>query len=481
MKEKFHKKNTTTEILKFITKTRKFKATILLSILLSLYGSFVLTAGIKNYFSAILNTFQFATFNSLFFLVILINTVNVCSTFNQYDSYLIRLENKKKYLKELIKLVVYSNLIVSLVILLSYLSVVNILKCGYIYIKSYNGYINNMVYTIFYLLRYIVLTLLVSIFNVFLYHKLKEEKVIVIDFIFVFAFWLYPLGIMETTNTFQLPIWRYFENIDYGNFMLEVSYSLLYILLLEVLVIFVYHLINRREKIFMKYIAISDIKYMIKKNYKYILTLILIPAFSLYFIISNYDISSEEMLITSMGLRIDSYFPIDIMMFIINIIIHIYLVISFYINDLIRKKDNLFLRISTTKWCFNKQIVLIFLLTMIKISQYIVLILMICLKTNSNFDFKSIINLFISDVLFTNVVQLVSLWILFNCKDGNFIRKRMILCFIIIFIILMPKNIIWYRHYLYGLLILTIILMIQLIKNIKLKRRNVTEMLGGKL
>ena len=231
----------------------------------------------------------------------------------------------------------------------------------------------------------------------------------------------------------------------------------------------------------MKYIAISDIKYMIKKNYKYILTLILIPAFSLYFIISNYDISSEEMLITSMGLRIDSYFPIDIMMFIINIMIHIYLAISFYIHDLIRKKDNLFLRISTTKWCFNKQIVLIFLLTMIKISQYIVLILMICLKTNSNFDFKSIINLFISDVLFTNIVQQVSLWILFHCKEGNFIRKGMIFCFIMIFITLMPKNIIWYRHYLYGLLILTIILMVQLIKNIKLKRRNVTEMLGGKL
>lgn len=480
MKEKSHKKNTTTEIIKFITKTRKFKITIFLSVLLSLYGSLVLTASINNYFSAILNTFQFYTFNALFFLVLLINTINVCTTFDQYEFYIIRLENKKKYLKELIKLVVYSNLIISMVILLSYLTIINILKCGYLYIASYNGYINNMIYTIFYMIRYIVLALLVSILNVFLYHKVKEEKAIIFDFLFVFAFWLYPSGIIGTTHTFQLPIWSYFENINYGSFMLEVSYSLLYILLLEIFIIFIYHLINIKERIFMKYIIISDLKYMIKKNYKYLLTLIIIPAFILIVIIFNYDINSEEMLITSMGLNIEDYFPVSTMLFCINIIIQIYFALSFYINDLMRKKDNLFLRISTCKWCFNKEIVLFLLLATIKIIQYALLIFIICLKINSNFIFKNIMNLLMTDILFTSILQQIALWILFRFKGINLLQKGIVVCFIVIAITLIPKNIIWYRNYLYVLLIISILLMILIIRTVKNEKWNIIEMLGGK-
>lgn len=69
--------NSTSEILKFITNKSKFKVTIILSFLLSVYGSFVLSTGIENYFNSAILTFQFPTFNVLLFLILFVNTINV--------------------------------------------------------------------------------------------------------------------------------------------------------------------------------------------------------------------------------------------------------------------------------------------------------------------------------------------------------------------------------------------------------------------
>ena len=86
MKNKTHN---TYQILNYFASTDRYKIILILTIILCLYGSFAL--GLNTTFtSSILNTFMFDIFNIFMFLILFINTLNICTTFDNEFSFLIR-------------------------------------------------------------------------------------------------------------------------------------------------------------------------------------------------------------------------------------------------------------------------------------------------------------------------------------------------------------------------------------------------------
>lgn len=474
------KLNSTIEILNFITKTSKFKIIIILSVILSLYGSFILSAGINNYFNSILCTFQFTTFNALFFLILFINTINICSMFDKYYFYIIRLNNKKRYLKELIKLIVYANFIVIGTLFLSYFAFLNLVEFQYIFPTDYNGYVNNIVYTIFYLIRYIVIAISISIMSIISYVKLGEKITIIFNIIFIAFFWFFSGNNLSVVNSFSILPWNYFSNINYGSFSLEINYSILFIFILEMIIYFLYRNINYRRNKFNRYVILNDLEYLFRKRCKEIILLIIIPIIVL--IVVNISISSDsyELLTMTLGLNLrkENLNIISAVMFTFNIVIYLYLVICLYIKDLQNGLDNIFLRITSVRWYFSKEILSLIITAFLKVLQYLLILVILLISGKNSITFEKVSVVFLSDFLFTIALQQIITLICMNIKSMGKI-KYLIIPIIILGILVIPKNIVWYNNYQVILIIVNIILLLFSIFIYKVNKRNIIQNMGG--
>ena len=104
MKKLLHKRFI---ILNSITKEESFKVVYIFSIILALYGSYVLASGTKTMIESTLVTFTFPIFNLLFFLLVLLNSYNTYKSFSkEFDSYIIRLKTKRDYYNIIVKFII---------------------------------------------------------------------------------------------------------------------------------------------------------------------------------------------------------------------------------------------------------------------------------------------------------------------------------------------------------------------------------------
>lgn len=484
MKKKvFRKKSSTYKILSFLTNTRKFRIIVCLSVMLGLYGSVTLSANINNYFSSLLNAFQFSTFNLLLFVIIFINTIYICTNFDKYDFYIIRLKDKKKYIKELIKLTSYSNLIVISIIIFSFLMILNLLKTQYFFPETYYGYINNIAYSFFYLIRYIILVILLGIINVIGYHRLGEKKILVLDLLFCSIFPIYYGPTIESVESFSILPWRYFRAANYGDFIIEICYSLLYILILEILILILYRTINKKRKHYKfkkrhNYIVLSDCEALIRKNYKILFFLLLVPVFVLWFITLKYNVKEMDILKITLGLNFSNGILITEMMFILNIVIFLFFATYLYIKDLKNNLDNLFLRMSIKKWFYSKEILMILLTFILKMVQYILVSAIIYYDGKKGILSSKVIELFFTDYLLTIFLQQVFIIMYFSINLFSK-GKYFIITTLIAFVIVIPKDVIWYSKYMVILVLLNIIILLLGSKFYKINRRKIMEIVGG--
>lgn len=472
--------NSTTEILNFITRTSKFKVIIVFSIMISLYGSFVLSAGIKNYFNAVLVTFQFSTFNALFFLILFINTIYVCSIFNKYYFYIIRLNSKRMYLKELIKLVVRANFIVIGTIILSYFAFLNLVEYQYLFSADYNGYVNNIIYTVFYLIRYMIIATLISMISTISYVKLGEKLTIIMDIIFIAFFWIVPETSLTIVNSFSLLPWKYFESIRYGSFSLEINYSVLFIFILEVITYLLYKNISIKYNKFNNYAFLNDFEYLFRKRYKEVMLLFIVPV--LVLIIVNLNISNNglELLKMTLGLNIQekNLNIINVVMFTFNIVIQLYLAICLYIKDLQNGLDNIFLRITTIRWYLSKELLSFIVTALLKFIQYLLILVILLIARKNCLLLKQIIVVFLSDLLFTITLQQITTLICMNIKS-MVKTKYLIILLIVLIMLVIPKNIMWYNKYQIILIIVNVILFLFSMFIYKINKSNIIQSVGG--
>lgn len=127
----------------------------------------------------------------------------------------------------------------------------------------------------------------------------------------------------------------------------------------------------------MKYLFINDIDYLINKKKKITLLIFLIPIIFLSIYLKT-NINGFDLISRITGTNIDknSYELIEIISYLFNVIILLYIVVNLYIKDIEGLLSNIFMRITPSKWYIKKTIGIIFLIFFIKTIEYSILFIL---------------------------------------------------------------------------------------------------------
>ena len=127
----------------------------------------------------------------------------------------------------------------------------------------------------------------------------------------------------------------------------------------------------------MKYLFINDIDYLINKKKKITLLIFLIPIIFLVIYLKT-NIKGFDLISRITGTNIDknSYELIEIISYLFNVIILLYIVVSLYIKDIEGLLSNIFMRITPSKWYIKKTIGIILLIFFIKTIEYSILFIL---------------------------------------------------------------------------------------------------------
>ncbi len=430
MKKLLHKKFI---ILNSITKEESFKVVYIFSIILALYGSYVLASGTKTMIESTLVTFTFPIFNLLFFLLVLLNSYNTYKSFSkEFDSYIIRLKTKRDYLKELIYLILFSNILLIIMFLLLFYTFLLFFKgCNIgINISSIYDGIPDIFYMLMYIFRNIIYLLLLVIIIILINYKYNFVTSLLIIICFSLSLFL-GISTLEITNSFKITPCHYFQITRYGSFSLEIAYSTFYLLLLEV-TIFILFNINKKNKVKIKYILSNDTSYFLH-NHKYLLGLFAIITIIISILTYNQLLSPLENLnnLFLLNLNLNKYNILNVIYYVFSLAVYTYITISLYVKDLMYGIDNILLRESLIMWLKSKLISIILITVIVKLIMYVLVILMFYFK--SQMIISSVYILF-KDLIYTIFIELLFLntYILFlkNHKIASTIL--LISCFLVI-------------------------------------------------
>ncbi|MCM1370967.1 MAG: hypothetical protein NC181_03655 [Clostridium sp.] len=246
MKSKIHNQ---IKIFNYIVSTERFKIIFIMTIALALYGGFVLGESAENFIDCIILTFQFFMFNIFMFALLFLNTLNTCSTFTKdFANYIIRLKTKKTYVKELLKNSIVLNLFHLLIFLILYFTILNFKRFGFFGIHNYNNYeINNLIYMIFYVFRYVIYAVLITIVSALIFVNFKDKITMLLNSIFLVGFGMHSFDV-TIKNYFSFNIWDYFNETYYSSFMTELSSSILFLLIIEIIIMIVYKVTIKNKK-----------------------------------------------------------------------------------------------------------------------------------------------------------------------------------------------------------------------------------------
>lgn len=222
----------------------------------------------------------------------------------------------------------------------------------------------------------------------------------------------------------------------------------------------------------MKYLFLNDIHYLFNKEK--LLFLCIISCLLIGNIVSiNSEASLFEILTRSMGTNIslENFDIIAFIMYLLNIVFFLYLIVRIYVKDLNDNLENIFLRVNPSKYIINKNVCFIVFSCLIKTIQYLISIIIV----NKMISFE-IISVFISDVIYILVIQFAFLlfYLFYILLNKN------IICLVVqvaIFMLVIPKNIYsifnYGIHYVFGLLLILILIYLIFNKKCKLLLENV--------
>lgn len=237
------------KIINYITTTERYKAIFLVSIIISLYGGFILGGATENFFNSLLVPLQFPMFNVFFFAVIILNNINVCSIFkNSFPNYIMRLKSRKEYIKSIIRLSMIMFLFHFLIILLFILMCLFLINMTNFDIENYASYgTSNLIYVIFYLFRYIIFGILLTIIFSLIYINTNTKITLMFGGGFLLLMFYFG-NIIQIRDSFSLSIWSYYTKTLYSTFGLEISSSVFMILLLEIIIAVLYFFSNKNKR-----------------------------------------------------------------------------------------------------------------------------------------------------------------------------------------------------------------------------------------
>lgn len=248
MKVKYIKEN-----IKYLLNDYRFKLIILFVICCNFFGAAYLARN-SDYISAIMDIFTQEYYDVAFFALILVNTINTYDMFEKNSCYIIRFNNKKEYLIQLIKNILISNTILFIINLLVSLIFLNffgnqfIIKKYDIYGISYN--IPNLLYIVFYMFRFYIIVSIISLINACLIKLVNSKCAIFINVLLwiVFIFYPYNSHVINSISDIPLVFCSYFRVQFYSGFALESACSILYIFMLLIIGLVLFNIAKNRIK-----------------------------------------------------------------------------------------------------------------------------------------------------------------------------------------------------------------------------------------
>ena len=142
----------------------------------------------------------------------MLNSYNTYKTFSKdFDSYIIRLKTKKNYLKEIISLLVSSNILLIVMFFLIFYTFLVFFQAGNIGLDISTVYkgIPDIVYILFYLFRYVTYMISLSLIIILISYKYNFTSSLFVTICFSISLFL-GITSLEVTNSFQLAPWSYF-------------------------------------------------------------------------------------------------------------------------------------------------------------------------------------------------------------------------------------------------------------------------------
>lgn len=205
----------------------------------------------------------------------------------------------------------------------------------------------------------------------------------------------------------------------------------------------------------MKYLIYNDFSYIIHHKKRVILLILLVPIISILLNINN-NMSMFEIMMLSMGTNLSStfYSILGMIMYLFNVFWFLYFIVQIYIKDLENGLENIFLRIKPQRYIIRKNICFIIITIMIKVLQYIAIILLFLIFKHQ-IPNNQVFQLLISDIGYILFVQylFLFLYLIYILLSKNILFLSIT---VIILLLTIPKNIWNFSNYLY-LIVLGII------------------------
>ena len=98
----------------------------------------------------------------------------------------------------------------------------------------------------FYLIKYFIILILLSIIVGLIHHRFSYKGSVPLILIVLSGFYLVEM--QSGVVGFQPLLWNYFMLLNYGSFTMEICYSALYILILEIVCYLLYKYITMGRK-----------------------------------------------------------------------------------------------------------------------------------------------------------------------------------------------------------------------------------------
>lgn len=236
--------------IKHMLNAYRFKIIILFIICFNLFGCIYIAIS-KNYLDALFSTLSNPYYSLLLLSLTLVNTINTFNIFEKKDNYIIRFENREKYLKQLIINIFVSNTVLFVINLFVLLIFLNLFIGNYFVITSWHNYnIPNIIYLLFYITRIFTIIQIVSIINSLLF-KLLNFKIVIILNGLIYGPFIFGNHINETIDSLlkiKILIHEYFLYNEYAGFLLEIIYSSIYIICLCGMATTLFHLTKNKTK-----------------------------------------------------------------------------------------------------------------------------------------------------------------------------------------------------------------------------------------
>ena len=219
----------------------------------------------------------------------------------------------------------------------------------------------------------------------------------------------------------------------------------------------------------MMYLWLSDIYYLLRKRYLYLLIFFLLPILST-FLISFSSAGFVDSFISVLGLNIitNQYSPMEIISYLYFVFFALFLVIDLYLKDILYQLDNIIMRMSLSKLYMHKTFLFIAVMFFLKLFQYLLVVLtFLILKGPITFSVLELLQLFITDTLYTVLLQFL---ILFVAILSSFSKVRWLsILSILITFFFFPKSILIFERYWLVSIFFIVVLIFLILKIISKK------------